>query len=57
MHVYHYSPAEPGVLQRLMARHATREAEVDVLLRQGVLVDLYCVLRQGDARRRRVVRR
>ena len=47
MHVYHYSPAEPGVLQRLMARHATREAEVDVLLRQGVLVDLYYVLRQG----------
>ncbi len=35
MHVYHYSPAEPGVLQRLMARHATREAEVDVLLRAG----------------------
>jgi uncharacterized protein len=47
MHVYHYSAAEPSVLKRLMARHATREAEIDNLLRRGVLVDLYSVLRQA----------
>ena len=32
---------------RLMGRHATREDEVDRLLRGGVLVDLYRVVRQG----------
>src|ERR1700694_1726333 len=30
-----------------MGRHATRESEVDELLRRGVLVDLYRVWRQG----------
>ena len=40
MHVYHYSAAEPSEVKRLMAEHATREAEVDDLLRRGVFVDL-----------------
>jgi predicted RecB family nuclease len=47
MHVYHYAPYEPTALKRLMGRHATREAEVDELLRGGVLVDLYRAVRQG----------
>jgi len=47
LHVYHYSPYEPGALKRLMSRHATREAEVDRLLRGKRLVDLYAVTRQG----------
>jgi uncharacterized protein len=47
MHVYHYAPYEPSALKRLMGRHATREAEVDELLRGGVLVDLYRAVRQG----------
>ncbi|HEY2788333.1 MAG TPA: TM0106 family RecB-like putative nuclease [Gaiellales bacterium] len=47
MHVYHYSPAEPGALQRLMADHATRELEVDDLLRRKVMVDLLTVVRQA----------
>lgn len=47
MHVYHYSPAEPGALVRLMAEHATRELAVDDLLRRKVLVDLLAVVRQG----------
>src|SRR5207245_708743 len=47
MHVYHYSPAEPGALQRLMAQHATRELEVDDLLRRRVMVDLLTVVRQA----------
>jgi predicted RecB family nuclease len=47
MHVYHYAPYEPSALKRLMGRHGTREAEVDRLLRGGVLVDLYRVVRQS----------
>ena len=47
MHVYHYSPYEPGAIKRLMGRHATRETEVDRLLRGGRFVDLYAVARQG----------
>ena len=47
MHVYHYAPYEPTALKRLMGRHATREMEVDELLRGGILVDLYRAVRQG----------
>ena len=47
MHVYHYAPYEPTALGRLMGRHATREDEVDRLLRGGVLVDLFRAVRQG----------
>lgn len=41
MHVYHYGGYESGALKRLMQRHATREDEIDVLLRGRVLVNLY----------------
>jgi uncharacterized protein len=41
MHVYHYGGYESGALKRLMQRHATREDEVDRLLRGRVLVNLY----------------
>ena len=47
MHVYHYASYEPTALKRLMGRHATREEEVDRLLRGGVLVDLFRAVRQG----------
>jgi uncharacterized protein len=47
LHVYHYAPYEPTALKRLMGRYATREAEVDRLLREGVLVDLLRVVRQS----------
>jgi predicted RecB family nuclease len=47
LHVYHYAPYEPTALKRLMGRHATREAEVDALLRGGILVDLFRAVRQG----------
>ena len=47
MHVYHYAAYEKTALGRLAQRHATREEEVDRLLRGGVLVDLYRVVRQG----------
>jgi uncharacterized protein len=47
LHVYHYAPYEPSALGRLMGRHATREEEVDGLLRAGTLVDLLQVVRQS----------
>lgn len=47
MHVYHYAPYERTALTRLMTRHGSREEEIDRLLRAGVLVDLYQVVRQG----------
>ena len=47
MHVYHYAPYEPAALKRLMGRYATREQEVDELLRAEAFVDLYRVTRQA----------
>jgi predicted RecB family nuclease len=47
MHIYHYAAYEKVALRRLMSRHGTREEEVDRLLRNEVLVDLYRVVRQG----------
>jgi predicted RecB family nuclease len=47
MHVYHYAPYERTALSRLMGEHATREEEIDDLLRGEVLVDLFRVMRQA----------
>ena len=47
LHVYHYASYEETAIKRLAARYATREAEVDDLLRGEVFVDLYNVVRQG----------
>lgn len=47
LHVYHYAAYEPSALGKLAGRHATREDEVDELLRNKVLVDLYRVVRQS----------
>ena len=47
MHVYHFAPYEPVALKRLATRHATREEELDVLLRAQCFVDLYAVTRQA----------
>jgi predicted RecB family nuclease len=47
MHVYHYASYEKTALQKLSQRHATREAEVDLILREELLVDLYRVVRQA----------
>jgi len=47
MHVYHYAPYEPAAFKRLMGRHATREAEIDRMLRAEVFVDLYAVVRHS----------
>src|SRR5437868_802299 len=47
MHVYHFGAYEPGTMKRLMGMHATREDEIDRMLRAGVLVDLHQAFKQG----------
>jgi uncharacterized protein len=47
LHIYHYAPYEPAALKRLMGRYATREEEIDRMLRAGLFVDLYHVVRRG----------
>ena len=47
MHIYHYAPYEPSALKRLMGRYATREEEIDQMLRAGLFIDLYQVVRLG----------
>jgi len=47
LHVYHYAPYEPAAMKRLMGRYATREEEIDRMLRAGLFVDLYHVVRHS----------
>lgn len=47
LHIYHYANYEIAVLKRLMSRHGSREEEVDDLLRNGVFIDLYKVVKEG----------
>jgi len=47
LHIYHYAPYEPAALKRLMGRYATREEEIDRMLRAGLFVDLYQVVRRA----------
>src|SRR5262249_20243588 len=47
LHIYHYAPYEPAALKRLMGRYASRENEIDRMLRAGLFVDLYAVVRHA----------
>lgn len=47
LHIYHFAPYEPAALKRLMGRYATREDEIDRMLRAGLFVDLYAVVRHS----------
>jgi predicted RecB family nuclease len=47
LNIYQYAPHEPGALKRLMGRYASREDEVDRMLRAGLFVDLYAVVRHA----------
>src|SRR5690606_20230914 len=47
LHVYHYAPYEVTALKHLAGRYATREFELDELLRAEVFVDLYRVVRES----------
>lgn len=46
-HVYHFAPYEPAALKRLMGRYATREVELDALLRGRAFVDLHSVVKRA----------
>ncbi len=47
LHIYHFAHYEPEAMKRLMGRHATREADVDRMLRAGLFIDLHRVARRG----------
>jgi predicted RecB family nuclease len=47
MHIYHYAAYETIALKRLMSKYATREHQVDNLLRAEVFIDLFQIVRQG----------
>ncbi len=47
MHIYHYAAYERTHLSSIAARHGVGEAEVDALLREHVLVDLYPIVRNA----------
>ncbi len=47
LHIYHFAPYEPSAIKRLMGRYASRENEVDRMLRAGLFVDLHAVVKQA----------
>lgn len=47
MHIYHYASYERTHLTSIAARHGVGEAEVDQLLADGVLVDLYPIVKRS----------
>lgn len=47
MHIYHYAPYERTALLRLAGRYGVGEDDVDDLLRNGILVDLYPLVRKS----------
>ncbi len=47
LHIYHYASYERTHLLTLAARHGVGEERVADLLREGVLVDLYPIVRRG----------
>lgn len=49
LHIYHYAAYEVSALRRLSTQHATRQTEIDAMLREGVFVDLYQLVRHGLA--------
>ncbi|HUF09619.1 MAG TPA: TM0106 family RecB-like putative nuclease [Rhodothermales bacterium] len=47
LHIYHFGHYEPTTLKQLAQRHATREEELDDLLRAEAFVDLHMVVKQA----------
>lgn len=47
LHVFHYGVYDPAALKRLMGRYATRERDLDQMLRAGRFVDLHSIVRQS----------
>lgn len=47
MHIYHFGTYEQSALKRLVGKYATREDELDRLLRAGIFVNLHTITRQA----------
>lgn len=47
MHIYHYGAYEQAALKRLVGKYATKEEELDRLLRGGVFVNLHSITRRA----------
>ena len=47
MHVYHFGAYEPTAFKRLSGRYATRESELDVMLRAELFVDLHTIVKHS----------
>jgi predicted RecB family nuclease len=47
LHVYHFGAYEQSAIKQLMGGYATRESEVDDLLRRKIFVNLYSIFRQA----------
>src|SRR5262249_37269273 len=47
MHIYPFGAYEPATLKNLMGLHATREDEIDRLLRAEAFVDLHRIFKQA----------
>jgi predicted RecB family nuclease len=47
MHIYHYANYEIAACRKLMGRYGVCEHEVDTLLRNGVFIDLYKIVKAG----------
>ncbi len=45
LHIYHYAPYETTALKRLAGQYLVKQDELDTLLRDEVLVDLYATVR------------
>jgi uncharacterized protein len=46
-HIYHFASYEPAALKRLMGRFATKDTELDALLRGNAFVDLLSVTKRA----------
>jgi len=47
LHIYHFGTYEPGAIKRLMLRYATREEDVDRLLRGEFFIDLHSITKRS----------
>lgn len=47
MHIYHYASYEVSAMLRLAQRHGLLEFEVDQLVREGIFIDLYTIIRRA----------
>jgi uncharacterized protein len=47
LHVYHFGAYEPTAFKRLSGRYATRETELDTILRAELFVDLHTIVKHS----------